>query len=75
LGGVVYDEEDDLDELETQSVQSSSRMTARQVALATGLGAEHVQLRASNYCAQYTVAEVNLIALRLLQLLLERKKS
>lgn len=43
----VYDEEDDLDELEeTQSAQSSSRMTARQVALATGLGVEHVQLRA-----------------------------
>jgi Ino eighty subunit 2 len=59
---LVYDEEDDLDELETQSVQSSSRMTARQTALATGLGAEHVQLRACD--AQFLCAKlISILAL------------
>lgn len=45
----VYDEDDDMDELEdAQSVQSSSRMTARQAALATGLEAGHIELRMSH---------------------------
>ena len=39
-------EEDELDELEndTRSVQSSSRLTARQAAIASGFDTEHVQL-------------------------------
>jgi len=55
---IIYDEEDNLDELETQSVQSSSRMTARQVALATGLGAEHVQLPNARKKKVMTQAEI-----------------
>ncbi|KAF9517986.1 hypothetical protein BS47DRAFT_1482932 [Hydnum rufescens UP504] len=59
-------EEDELDELEndSRSVQSSSRMTARQAAIASGFDTEHVQLTVTPSKKKKHLNEAELLARR-----------